>query len=767
MRETPPQDLIDLLARLHLASSQQVRGMQGRVRRMAQDLPLFASVWIDALAQARILTPFQAREINAGRGELLRVGPYVLCQPLGTPGCTPTYVAREARTRRNVRLAVFPATDDHAESWLRQLETLTAKGRAVESDLVTPATHAGRDGLRLWVSSRLVEGRTAGEWMIHHGRFPADAVLEIARQMLSALAVLERAGICHGDVSVWNLVLSTSGRAVLVQPGLRGVIRPQEGYARADLTPECYDYLAPERIVRGAPPTTASDLYACACVWWHLLTGRPAMPGGNNLAKLRAVQEAAIPDVRRLAPDTPQSLADAIRAGLQRDPAKRPASIDQGAAMLGAATPRGRMVLTRAVVRPGRRGSAMGTWASALRGRATTSLGVTAAAVGLLGLAALTWSLWKKDGPPKAGLPSPVAGARAVDRRPSESRTFAEASPTHGRSDAPKDTSSDEDLVLAALEPRPVETLPLRSGQRVRGRPGVRPLVRIAPSGLVVREEDVRFEGIDFVWEAGQAPESLASGPVAMLRLEASRVEFHGCSFQASARRATVPAAIEWGQSSSPPGLDLTLPNGRLKLTDCLFRRVGAVVRDVRSGAIALEISNAIHQGVGPLLQLSRCPKSDESVLLSLSSVTLRDSGPLLECVYSALEQQAGSISIQTNNSVLATNAQSSLLSFVGPVAPERLLSAIEWTGQGSLVVPETMVARWRNAEGRLSVLDDSSVSIAGLVRSTVGFADAADRGPAASRIVRWQAPLQSASPPGADPRGLAWPTDAFDKAKQ
>jgi len=86
MRETPPQNLIEHLQKLQLASDQQVRGMYGRVRRLARDLPLFESVWVDALAQARILTPFQAAQLNAGRGDSLRVGPYVLCQSLAEPG---------------------------------------------------------------------------------------------------------------------------------------------------------------------------------------------------------------------------------------------------------------------------------------------------------------------------------------------------------------------------------------------------------------------------------------------------------------------------------------------------------------------------------------------------------------------------------------------------------------------------------------------------------------------------------------------------------
>ena len=72
--------------------------MASRARRLARGLPLFESVWIDALAQARVLTAFQASEINARRGELLRVGPYVLDRPLGSLQYAQSYAAHAVGT---------------------------------------------------------------------------------------------------------------------------------------------------------------------------------------------------------------------------------------------------------------------------------------------------------------------------------------------------------------------------------------------------------------------------------------------------------------------------------------------------------------------------------------------------------------------------------------------------------------------------------------------------------------------------------------------
>ena len=170
-------------------------------------------------------------------------------------------------------------------------------------------THVGTDGNRLFAAAPWVEGRTAAEWMVHHGRFPPEVVLEIARAMLAGLIELEQSRhLPRRREHVEPDADRCRRRVVLMLPGLRGILRPEEGYAHADLLPEAYDSLAPERVSAGTPPNALSDIYACGCVWWHLLCGRPPLAGGNSLAKLRAAQAGEICDVRRYAPDVPAAV---------------------------------------------------------------------------------------------------------------------------------------------------------------------------------------------------------------------------------------------------------------------------------------------------------------------------------------------------------------------------------------------------------------------------------------------------------------------------
>ncbi len=151
MLEQPPVQLVTMLERMGLATAGQMARMGRRVKRLARDLPRFESVWVDALLQARILTPFQAAEINAGRGESLRIGPHVLYDRLPHPYYVACYRARNIDTQQTTRLAVVENADARADAILSQLESLVGCVKRTDENLKDlkdqGAIHAPYEGL--------------------------------------------------------------------------------------------------------------------------------------------------------------------------------------------------------------------------------------------------------------------------------------------------------------------------------------------------------------------------------------------------------------------------------------------------------------------------------------------------------------------------------------------------------------------------------------------------------------------------------------------
>ena len=111
--------------------------------------------------------------------------------------------------------------------------------------------------------------------------------------------------VVHGDVKPANLILTASGRVVLVDFGLSST--PADDVQRAGTA----GYVAPE-VAAGAIPTAASDVYSLAATALMLLTGE--QPTG------------AAPGWGAIEPERIAALERIVRPNLAVDPARRDAS---------------------------------------------------------------------------------------------------------------------------------------------------------------------------------------------------------------------------------------------------------------------------------------------------------------------------------------------------------------------------------------------------------------------------------------------------------
>ena len=242
-------------------------------------------------------------------------------------------------------------------------------------------------------------------------------------QRLDRLQTYPTAGLVHGDIRMQTVLIANDGEVHLPHPGLRGLIRPHEGMSYDGLAPDACSTLAPERVTEGTPPTPMSDLFACGCVWWHLLCGRPPLGGGDARSRLLTAQAGAIDDLHQWAADVPDVLAEAIGDCLQKDPRKRPQSMADLAQRLGPLRRHGRQTIARCLA------AAAQPRAAWLRSKQTRKKAAhphrfTAAALLLMASVAVAWPLW-------------VAGNRRPANREIAGRADpAEAKPQLARSAA-------------------------------------------------------------------------------------------------------------------------------------------------------------------------------------------------------------------------------------------------------------------------------------------------------------------------------------------
>lgn len=745
MREPPPDELTERLARLGLATAEQVGSVRGRVRRLARELPAFESVWVDALAQARILTPYQAARINSGEEQRLRIGPYTVLARNPWPGYMESFLARTASARPTRQLWAVRPDADSLPGQLAALERLAGAGRALQEAGLPAVTQAGTDGGLLWAESPSAAGRPAAERLVHYGRLPAEEVWAIARKMAEQLAALERAGLHHGDIGLHALRLVRRGEIQLLAPGLRPIVRPDEGYAFADLAPEAYETLAPERIADGRPSSGTTDRFACGCLWWHLLTGRSARVGGNALAKLQAAHTGCVPDVRTLAPETPAVLAETIARCVSGDPAQRPASAEELLGLLEATVPAACPNVQPSVAVAASRRRAR---TNALAARLAQSPWTAGAALltGVAAVAALATLVLSSN--PAVPPPASIAGGAAwqASSDPQGPAPLAQNGMGTSGSGERAGCSSAEAIVLPSGRPLAIESMRLEDGQTVRGE-GDRPTILVVPpGGLRVTASGVVFENIAFVPPPLVAGEPVGDEVRPLVRMGAARVSFHRCLFRGGANARTT-RAVEWAGSDSPK--QQSLPSGQVTFRDCVIEGVESAVVAAAPGALGVEMENVLYLGRSAMVVLPFGPTPDAPVAIRLAQTTLRDCGPLVHCTWEG--EYPGSLSVRAVGCVLVPREETPLLVFRGSMRPDLVLRNVLWSGEGTILGVKTPVVAWEHGPDQIEPLDDADASMAGLVRSQVDFAATAGEGPAGSQVVRWQAPLRSPDPPGAD----------------
>ncbi len=301
------------------------------------------------------LTPYQANELAAGRGDGLLLGSYALLERLGEGGMGQVFKARNWKLGRIVALKVIRkerlTSEDAVRRFHREIQATAALSHpnivlAYDADAV--------QGTHFFVME-YAEGQDLAHYVARHGPLPVGLACECVRQAALGLQHAFEKGMVHRDVKPHNLLLTRrpgpDGKPVvkLLDMGLALLSSSGEGDTESLVTQENVvvgtpDFMAPEQAMGARNADVRSDLYALGCTFYFLLTGRVPFPGDTMMAKLIRHKLDEPEPVEKLRPDVPPLLAAVVRklmAKLPEDRFQTPAELI--AALAGAGSESGPM----------------------------------------------------------------------------------------------------------------------------------------------------------------------------------------------------------------------------------------------------------------------------------------------------------------------------------------------------------------------------------------------------------------------------------------
>jgi serine/threonine-protein kinase len=263
-----------------------------------------------------------------GFGPGARIAGYLLEEQIGQGGMAVVFRAHDQRLDRTVALKILAPALAADEAFRQRFIRESRAAAAVDDPHIIPVFEAGESGGVLFIAMRYVRGGDIKSLASELGPLQPGRVVEIVRQVASALDAAHTRGLVHRDVKPANMLLDS--RAAIGRPdhvylsdfGLSKAALQATGLTGTGTFLGTLDYISPEQI-EGRPVDGRADEYALACAAFELISGRPPFQRTDAMAIMYAQLSEPPPPVSSLRPGLPAAVDQVLIRALSKTPADR------------------------------------------------------------------------------------------------------------------------------------------------------------------------------------------------------------------------------------------------------------------------------------------------------------------------------------------------------------------------------------------------------------------------------------------------------------
>lgn len=275
-----------------------------------------------------------------GSGEKL-AGKYSIVRVIGEGGMGVVYEARHDRLGQRVAIKMLRDGERHNPEVVARFERearLVAKLKSANAARVTDVDTLP-DGTPFMVMEYL-EGVDLDFELAERGRLPVREAVGYVLQACSAVAEAHSLGIVHRDLKPHNLFLTQDGERRVVKLLDFGIskltVSDEESVTLTRSSLGTPLYMSPEQIRSARNADQRSDLWSLGVILYELTTGSPPFDGDGPAAVIASITADAPKPPMERRPELGQALSDVILRALEKEPAKRFASVVEFAEALTA-----------------------------------------------------------------------------------------------------------------------------------------------------------------------------------------------------------------------------------------------------------------------------------------------------------------------------------------------------------------------------------------------------------------------------------------------
>jgi serine/threonine-protein kinase len=260
-----------------------------------------------------------------------QIGPFLIEKELGAGAMGAVYRGKYTKTGALVAIKVMaPGLGETNPKSVARFEREAAILKQLKHPNIVRYYGSGKYQGMPFYAMEYIQGESMDRTIARRDRMSWEQVVELGKQLCSALQHAHDVGIVHRDLKPSNLMLLPEGTIKLTDFGIAKDLDVTQLTA-ANCAIGTAAYMSPEQC-KGDPNLTAkSDLYSLGVVFYELLTGRKPFVAENAMDMFMLHVTGKFERPSKLVPELPMWLDTLVCQLLEKKPEHRPVN----AAMVG------------------------------------------------------------------------------------------------------------------------------------------------------------------------------------------------------------------------------------------------------------------------------------------------------------------------------------------------------------------------------------------------------------------------------------------------
>ncbi len=276
------------------------------------------------LVRKELLTNYQVDRVLRGERMGFFYGDFKVLYLVGTGTFARVYRAVHRETGRIVAVKVlrkrFRDDPEQVEQFLREGEM----GMALRHPNIVSIYEVESDRFAPYMVMDFVEGRNLREFVKIRRHLGPDVSLRLITDVVSGLAYAAEKGITHRDLKMSNILITSTGRARLVDFGLAAARGTTDEELADSPNARAIDYAALERGTGVRRDDPRSDIYFAGCIFYNMLTGVPPLfETRDRLKRLSVSRFHEVKPINEHGLEFPHYITVIVNKAMELDPSDR------------------------------------------------------------------------------------------------------------------------------------------------------------------------------------------------------------------------------------------------------------------------------------------------------------------------------------------------------------------------------------------------------------------------------------------------------------